>query len=228
MKEVEDLPDGTYNIAIKLSGGADSSLIYYALCNKFKNNKDVNIIPVTLGTDLKPDYIPYSKKIIDIVYNLTGKKPLDHIIRYIKHDPIEYDLEQIRMVEYVIEKYKVRYCFSGLTINPPYKEMVKYFSDNCKTLNLDLSRISATIESRDKSRDTSTYVSNDFSQRPFGNNDKKYVAKYYKKYNVLESLYPYTHSCEAFEKATDHDGNALHCGHCYFCAERWWGFGRLV
>lgn len=227
MKEVENLPDGTYNIAIKLSGGADSSLVYYALCNKFKNNNDVNIIPITVGTDLKPYYLHYSTAVINLVKNITGKSPLIHITRSIKHDFKEYSLEQDRILEYAVNKYKVRYSFSGLTINPPYGDIVNYFSNNFKKFDLDLSLIMESLDSRDKTRDTSDYVFNEFAQRPFGNKNKRYVAECYKQYNVLETLYPYTHSCEDV-KTFDIHGNALHCGHCYFCAERWWGFGRLI
>jgi hypothetical protein len=227
MELVENLPDGKYNVGIKLSGGADSSLIYYALCNKFKDNPDVNIIPITLATDRKPYYIPYAKQVIKIVEKLNGKSPLIHLTNTIKHDPVKYDSEQTELVKKATSRYDVKYWFSGLTRNPPVDEMTDFFIKNHKTLHLNLDRIMKSIKTRDITRDTSDYKFFDESRRPYTIHDKKEVAYYYNYYNMLDSLYPYTHSCEDVQ-SFNKKGNALHCGECFFCLERWWGFGRLI
>ena len=44
MSVIADLPPGKHNLLVKLSGGADSSIVYYAVCDKFKNRDDINII----------------------------------------------------------------------------------------------------------------------------------------------------------------------------------------
>ena len=78
MNEIEDLPAGEHNLLMKLSGGADSSIVYYALCDKFKDRDDVNIICITLDTDLKNNYIKSAKRIIEVVAELTGKRVYDN------------------------------------------------------------------------------------------------------------------------------------------------------
>ena len=73
MNTIQDLPKGEQYVLIRLSGGADSSILYYALCEKFKHRDNVKIVVVTLDTDIKNQSISTSKRIIRIVKNLTGK-----------------------------------------------------------------------------------------------------------------------------------------------------------
>ena len=60
--------------------------------------------------------------------------------------------------------------------------------------------------------------------RPLINVDKKGVAEHYSRLGVLEDLFPLTRSCEEDNVYTFEE----HCGDCWFCRERKWGFGRLV
>jgi len=55
------------------------------------------------------------------------------------------------------------------------------------------------------------------------NVDKKGVHEHYVRLGVLEELFPLTRSCEIH--TTDF---SEHCGECWFCKERLWGFGRYV
>lgn len=57
---------------------------------------------------------------------------------------------------------------------------------------------------------------------PFANLNKREIAELYKNNDLLETLFPLTMSCESLENV---DG---HCGECWWCKERIWGFGRLV
>ena len=56
---------------------------------------------------------------------------------------------------------------------------------------------------------------------PIINNDKRDVAKLYRSLNIERELFPYTRSCEDDKHI---DG---HCGVCWWCKERIWGFGYL-
>lgn len=68
MAIIKDLPYGNDQyVLVKLSGGADSSIVYYAVCDKFKDRDDVKIVVVTLDTDYKNQYIASAKRIIQIV-----------------------------------------------------------------------------------------------------------------------------------------------------------------
>lgn len=222
MNIIKELPPGKHTILVKLSGGADSSLVYYALCKEYANNKDISLVVLTLNTDRKPFYIPFAKKIIKRVYDLTGKMPIDHMVVNIVHDPDEYVKGQDDLVEQAIIKHKPSLLYSGLTMNPPADDMKNYFIQNYSRFNFDLKEIFARIDSRDKERDYTKYKSDNFNIFPFGESNKKTVAEAYNYYNAMEIIYPYTRSCEAFTDKEEH------CGSCFFCAERHWGFGRLV
>lgn len=222
MDIIKDIPTGKQYISIKLSGGCDSSIIYYALCRKFSDNEDVNIIVLTLNTDKKYFYIPTAKKIIDAVYKITGKLPIEHITKTIPHDAKNYISEQNKMEFSARLKYNPIHCYSGLTMNPPNEQMVEFFKNNYKQYNLDLDKLFDSLNSRDINRDNTQFLSNNYYINPFGTNNKKYVAQCYEYYNMKEELYPITRSCEDFSDKEEH------CGTCFFCAERLWGFGRLV
>ena len=58
--------------------------------------------------------------------------------------------------------------------------------------------------------------------RPFMQHDKRGVAELYSHFDVLEELFPLTRSCEKL--TTDFSS---HCGECWFCKEREWGYGVL-
>ena len=53
------------------------------------------------------------------------------------------------------------------------------------------------------------------------NFDKKELAQIYKEYDLLDTLFPVTRSCEGWQNITGH------CGKCWWCEERMWGFGKL-
>ena len=117
-------------------------------------------------------------------------------------------------------------------------ESTEHFINN--DYKLDIEEVLNQIDSRDSTRDTQIYpevltlqYNNDnddvvFYKQiiPFANLDKKTVKDMYEFYNVIDTLYPVTYSCEIVpESKTD---PLIHCEHCFFCLERWWGFNRIV
>ena len=233
MDIIQDLPKGKHNVIMQLSGGADSSIVYYALCDKFKDRDDVNIIVVTLDTDFKDQYIAGAKRIIDIVGKLTGKYPIEHFTNKIPHDEIKYVTGQNDLIHAVIDKYGSVTCrYSGLTMNPPIIEMHKFFKENCKKFNLDLDRVKNTLTiGRDISRDVFTkskWKNLDLTGFPFIKLNKTATAAAYQHYNMMDKLYPYTFSCEEPPFKINKNGLPEHCGYCFFCLERWYAFGRIV
>ena len=58
---------------------------------------------------------------------------------------------------------------------------------------------------------------------PFKNIDKQGIHELYITLGILEDIFPLTRSCEAF--TTDF---TAHCEECWFCKERYWGFGRYI
>lgn len=229
-------------IGIRLSGGADSSILYYAICDYFKNRDDVEIYPLTMNTELKWWYSAGAKKVIDRVTELTGKSPTDWYIHYY---PDYKDLSQFQkyedgineMQQTAVKKYHLDAIYIGLTKNPPIDELKNHFINN--DYNLNITEVLDQIDSRDSTRDSQIYPEvltlqydendNEISYKqviPFANLDKTAVKDMYEFYNVIDTLYPVTYSCEIVpESKTD---PLIHCRHCFFCLERWWGFNRIV
>ena len=101
--------------------------------------------------------------------------------------------------------------------------MLEYFEHNH---NLDLEEVKFHIDKRDKERDLLP-VSSARKGAPFALLSKRDVAMVYKEENVLDELYPNTCSCES-PSGEDEDGYPIHCETCFFCLERWYGFGRII
>jgi hypothetical protein len=64
---------------------------------------------------------------------------------------------------------------------------------------------------------------NGFLRRPFVNKDKQTIAQIYKDLDLMNKLFPATRSCEQVGKLEYYD----HCGECWWCHERQWGFGSV-
>jgi hypothetical protein len=237
--------DNWKRIGVRLSGGADSSILYYAICNHFKDRPDVEIYPLTMDTHYKWWYSRGAKIVIDRVAELTGKHPKEHVVHYYPHfTEYEFRNNTQRYVDGVDElqrlailKYNLDAIYIGLTVNPPIADMKAYFNKN--EHGLDVERAMEFINSRDCTRDiqeerevmTVHYDVGDdeiTAQQiiPFANADKSAVKQMYDHYNMIEDLYSVTYSCE--EVPTNKTQPLVHCGHCFFCLERWWGFGRIL
>ena len=233
MSVIADLPPGKHNLLVKLSGGADSSIVYYAVCDKFKNRDDINIICITLDTDLKNNYINSAKRIIEIVADLTGKRPYKHYTKLVPNSMENYVNGQEDLQKLANHHDKIFRMYSGITMNPPVAKLKEFATNNHERLGFPLSRLMYTIDNRDKERDVHlTHPHFDDSGFLFAGGDKKTVKELYDKYDMMEKLYPYTFSCETapyFRKDINGlRGEPIHCGYCFFCLERWYGFGRLT
>lgn len=213
-------------VGIRLSGGADSSLLYYALMH----DTDLEVVPMTMDTKLKDWYQTGTERVIERVYELTGRKPYAWHKHY---QPLFTDKSQSKlyvdgvdqMQKDAIEKYELDAVYIGLTRNPPISDMRKYFETH--DYGLDLEDVFDHQSGRDNERDEQVEpiikkIYNCVQIIPWANSDKRSVCDAYNEYNVLESLYPYTYSCEWVGQ------NFVHCEHCFFCQERWWGFGRII
>jgi len=245
MSMIADLPAGEHKLLVKLSGGADSSIVYYALCDKFKDRDDVKIICITLDTDLKNNYIKSAKRIIEVVADLTGKRPYKHYTTTVPHSDENYINGQDELVKSVYTKYQITHQYSGITINPPVEELKRFVMDNYEKFNFldehgnsieSVPTLMHSIDTRDKERDTKIPTPYDTAKDEpmdesgylFAGGDKKTVKELYDKYDMMEKLYPHTFSCESAPYFTDDKEEPIHCGYCFFCLERWYGFGRLV
>ena len=203
-----NIPNKFTKIGVKVSGGADSALVAYMLAQyKLQERNDLHIHPMTCVASTKPYQEIYSKKVIDAITKNTGVEFAYHFVGKARTDddlPEDtYIKDQTNYFESLVQDNTVQCTFSGITQNPPV-----------------LFDVDGPIDDRSK---TKKYIRKTFTAwTPLINVDKQGVAQFYKKYNLLDWLFPVTRSCE--KHTNDFD---KHCGWCWFCQERKWGFGRL-
>lgn len=207
-------------IGIKISGGADSAIVTYMLA-KFAVAElpELVIYPITSVADIKPYQEIYAKRVMAKITELTGYTNWGkHFVGHARAD--HYVEDQSNFLKSVYDDpIGLKAHLYGVTANPTPEEAPE--------LQAWREAMGETgIEDRDKvsgkKRDWKAELA------PLVNVDKKGVAEHYINQGVLESLFPITRSCETYNYDEKYDLEK-HCGECYFCLERKWGFGgRLV
>ena len=142
-----------------------------------------------------------------VVNNISFYKLIQN---YIILDKLRF----IRDFKYCYKNNFIDCHFSGITANPS-KEVMDSF--NTAGPADDRNRLT----DRRPTQRGKVYI-------PLINIDKQGVRELYEKYNLMDTLFPLTRSCETFT-----DDFSKHCGEykdekdvCWFCKERYWGFNR--
>ena len=241
-------------IVVKLSGGADSSIVYYRLCHELAERKlNIPIYVATLDPETKDWYSHYAKKVIKFSAERTGITPVEH--RIVKL-PLpwglpEYSYVQDEIVFNFFREGLANVSYGGLTKNPdPVIQASMAFSVPGMKFNDMQECMDLAVQGADKSRNDTTKKwavgygtppNNDtmppyLGMFPFVHRDKLYgTAAMYKEMKITDELLPLTYSCEEPRPAVKDkldivDGyqEYSHCGRCWFCMERAYAFGRLV
>lgn len=245
-------------IVVKLSGGADSSIVYYRLCTEIaERGLDYPLYVVTLDPETKDWYSHYAKKVIQFTKEKTGIEPKEHRIRKL---PLpwtvdDYQIEQDIVFASVLEDGLANVYYGGLTENPDAELMA---TEGFSVIGMKFKTFEDCLKQagdRDPGRDNNdskwsighgpggpgalenlTHL----GILPFVHKDKRHgTAAMYKEMNILDELLPLTYSCEneKSEEKTKLDivevhgtprQEYSHCGKCWFCLERAYAFGRLV
>lgn len=203
--------DNKTRIGMRISGGADSSMLAYMMAiYKRDYRPDISLFPMSVVHPLKAYQAIFAQRALDKITELTGVK-FEQLDPYYSEYKEPYNfLEVQRMAsEDWQAKRNIHAHVMGETMNPPMEvEQAEFIFGG---------------GGRDLSRDGLVNDPNMLKTRVFRNIDKKGVAELYRHFGILEDLYPVTRSCE---KHTDDFSE--HCDYCWFCKERFWGFGRYV
>ena len=118
----------------------------------------------------------------------------------------------IQSQERLWDSKTIEVLFHGRTANPPVEEAEAH--------NLTFKR--------ENQRDgNEKFVYHEKHNRPFyvpfNNVDKRFIAENYKKFNLMEELFPITGSCVGYAEATDNFSKP--CRVCWWCREKKWAFG---
>ena len=199
-----DRPSGPIGIAV--SGGADSALLLYYLMSQ--HDETIHIY-TRLGAT--PD---------DFMYDVQG---VENVIKWcsIKTQFTNYihtsvvgpqaapqlfdDLHMWR------DNGKIMGLYSGITANPPHIVQDRFGDDK---------KMNPTNLDRDPRSVHEVYNEEYSGYFPFANIDKQKIAEMYRADDLMD-LFDLTSSCNWT------GAQPLHCGHCWCCKEREWGFGRL-
>lgn len=206
------IPGHLTNVGIKMSGGTSSSLIAYMLCQYKKTHRpDIKIFPMTLMINVKPYQIEYTKDIISWLQDDTGVS-MEPLTTGIGNDFNSVERQE-KLVRSTYEKNNLHCHFVGLVKNPP---------DDC--FEFEDNNENPGRKSLDNNSEHQEYqeVPSFKSFRPFANIDKKGVAELYESLHLTNSLFPITRSCESWTRDI-----SKHCGKCWWCSQRKWGFGRI-
>lgn len=199
-------------IGIKVSGGADSAGVSYMIFKTIhEQNLDTEVVIITTDHSDKPYQRIYSNKIISW---LRKEFPSVKVIAHLTNDTgtLDYSDAQDVVLNKAYNELQIERHYNGITQNPPRK-ISEQFEDE-------------SIGEFDETRfGKFAQWNGDYNHpgyRPFINTDKKGVASIYEQYNLLDTLFLETRSCEEIT----HDFSK-HCGRCWYCKEREWGFGKL-
>ena len=192
-------------VGISVSGGADSAVLLYILLQQV--TQPVHIYTF-LGQLKRAIAEPVVDRVIAKCVELTGNSNIVHHKEYIdvQTPALIYGIMGDR-----IKAGEVDIIYTGMTKFPP-DDVINTFNEKLENW---------LYENRKASEERPLYFGNDSFYRPFMNLDKKDISKLYSSLDLLESLYPITRSCES-ELSPDR-----HCGKCFWCEERRWGFGYL-
>ena len=191
------------NFGIKMSGGADSSLLAYLLVKHIKEKDlDINLFPIIIIEEDAPFQKLFAYKVIKFIEQELNFKFNSPVVfnHYAETDKIQL----MRQIESDLLNTYLDFIISGTTQHPQEEFNEPGGPDENRK------GVFTEVWQRKK-----IYT-------PFINQNKKHLADIYKSHNLLETLFPITRSCVEVTNNFD-----KHCGNCWWCKERIWAFGRL-
>ena len=216
-----DIHDG--NLCAFISGGADSALMLYMLMSNI--NQPLHIFSVANGKSNYREPIN-ALKIINKVMDMTNFDCNN--LRFHTHWTLHKTTNTTVLPEYM-NNINVDVLYFGLTRPPPIGSIIDYDTkdvaaiggvDHEQTLDtfINNTKVPPWYNFDDKLFPDPGYVKSFCT--PFVNINKQQVAMLYRELGI-EELYKMTRSCESTII------NDRHCGSCWWCKERIWGFGYL-
>lgn len=211
------------SVVVKTSSGTDSSLMLFFIL-KFAQeiNSDLKIYPF-IGIDidnLSSRALPNIIKIIEILSDMFPKPNLQNLEVY-RYSKLE------RRKDWNGPKTD-----KNLYIHPIQRDYAKRVGSELvltgSTLNMPVDGLTNNqqnqrVSQRDNYDEHIKLVNKD--ETPWAMVDKKFIAHQYKKFQLMETIYPLTESCIASEPPFGRIKLDLPCKKCYWCREKYWAFG---
>lgn len=212
-------PEDYKYIVVKLSGGLDSAICFYMLCKYIKEERpDMSVIPMTHNDWKKPYQVKWAKRIIEWMKKEFSDVTIhDHETSQLEHG-IDYMKGQFRDKIAILKRLhsegkRASITVHGQNMNPPLDVQENWEGAG-----------PSSSDGRDKIQNQWKLEWHMF--RPIINLNKKEIAEIYKKFGLLDTLFNQTRSCES-SSAEITQNFETHCGECWWCKEREWGFGKV-
>lgn len=232
-----EIPVLAENVILRLSGGADSAILMWLICNEWKRQKKpLNLYTITVVHEQRNWQSYHAQQVFDFVSeqfpdvnHLEFKSELCTDPGGTSSQPDRWDNryveKQAKLIHETIEKVAADVqIFNGVTSNPPKEigEKLWGWSETFKDI----------WECREKHRDWENRHNqklidhgkmngiNQWHCNPFGQSHKQHVIRIYHRHNLIDTLLPLTRSCEGWDYITD--GFTKECGQCWWCKEREW------
>jgi len=210
------------NVGVNVSGGADSAILLYGIA-KFlqENSPSTKITVVTCSNDFKHRW--NGRKAANVINFVADKLNFTNFDIHYNYYRDTQDVKYFHEVEQrLFDENRIDMLASGITQKPLYGDTTveNIFGKTKELRNLFL-------EGRE-SPNQIIWTEDKRYWNPFANVDKKMIAYLYDYYNVRDSLFSITRSCEVepIEKFNKEFENKP-CGHCWWCMERKWAFGEF-
>jgi 7-cyano-7-deazaguanine synthase in queuosine biosynthesis len=194
-------------IGVCVSGGLDSALLLYFTLKY--TEEPIHIFSLASQEKLLRN-THASINVVNKCIELTGNYNLTHHISYVS----EQTKENLFTLPFqFLNSNTISTIYTGITKNPP-----RHVTDSF-TL--------PTLENQERDPTVTRVVKQKSFYMPWTNIDKLDLHDIYEKYNLMDTLYPVTRSCEWVSYTNWPDPGDNHCGKCWWCQERVWGFGKL-
>ena len=207
-------------LGLLCSGGADSSLMLYFVLKNYTGKEPIHVFDLANNPlDLKNTVAV--TKVVNKCVELTGNHNVQLQIIHMEGDKPNGPEVLGDMVKQV--GVNINVLMTGVTKNPP-AEVLETFSNEygcVKDPNRDIPN--PTEQLYDATDEGYPWI-----YTPWLLYNKQDLGKLYKEHNLMESLFPLTYSCEYYTRDKMYgDIGDKHCGKCWWCEERRWGFGQL-
>ena len=211
-------------IAVRVSGGADSAILLVMLADcimKMGAQKTKYLQPLMISFEGKMGIVWSSRDVIDFVKEMFPEVNIRPQLVYPLPEGEEYLNYLWHSVEpKLFEDGVIDSVFNGANMNPTYQEAIEFDASWGDIWHLRRS-------DRDPDNLYKLYARDMRSKLvPMWKLNKKRISQIYTHYGLVDTLFPLSFSCEG--RRIENGFYSYHCGKCWWCKERMWGFGRLV
>ena len=219
-------------IGITMSGGADSTMLFYILCKLIEDTgSECKIYPITMIRNYKDK--PWDEIVQDNVYNWFYKKFPNIVQNHIKGF-IPSDLELVPISTLGLEKLNKQYgelasitnvdviCITNFTDYLLEKNNLDYMYSGTTTNPTDIDNAGAPIfRNQENMQFDVNKVISKTNIDPFALITKDWIIAQYYNFNILDLL-DLTRSCDKNIEVSNTDTIPQPCNECFFCKERNW------